>query len=173
MKGACHFGIKVNLAPRYVGSYHILEKYGPLVYQVELPLGLSGVHCVFHIYQLKRCLKPPTDVVFEDTIPLEPDLIYKCYPIKILGQQDQTTRRKTIRFYNVQWDGHLEDEAMWEREDFLRSNYPEFLPLRLNSSLTPQCSFNKSQDEISFKGRAVTPHVTKPLTTIIRFLTRH
>jgi hypothetical protein len=29
---------------------------------------------LFHVSQLKRCLKPPTDVVIEDTIPLEPDL---------------------------------------------------------------------------------------------------
>jgi hypothetical protein len=43
---------------------------------------------VFPISQLKRCLKPPTDVVVEDTIPLELDLTYKAYPTKILDQQD-------------------------------------------------------------------------------------
>jgi hypothetical protein len=57
-------------------------------------------------------------VVIEDTIPLEPDLTYKAYPIKILEQQDQTTRKKTTRFYKVQSNDHSEDEAMWEREDF-------------------------------------------------------
>jgi hypothetical protein len=46
----------------------------------------SGVHYVFHVSQLKRCLKPPTDVVIKDTIPLEPDLTYKPYPIKIPDQ---------------------------------------------------------------------------------------
>jgi hypothetical protein len=38
----------------------------------------------------------PTDVTIEDNIPLEPDLTYKCYPIKVLDQQDRATRRKTI-----------------------------------------------------------------------------
>jgi hypothetical protein len=57
-------------------------------------------------------------VVIEDTIPLEPDLTYKAYPIKILEQQDQTTRKKTTRFYKVQSSDHSKDEAMWEREDF-------------------------------------------------------
>jgi hypothetical protein len=47
---------------------------------------LLGVHNVFHISQLRRCLKPPTDVVIEDTIPLEPDLMYKAYPIQVLDQ---------------------------------------------------------------------------------------
>jgi hypothetical protein len=86
MKGVCHFGIKGKLAPRYIGPYPINDKYGSLSYQVELLSKLSGVHNVFHVSQLKRNMKPPTDVVVEDTIPLEPDLTYKAHPIKILDQ---------------------------------------------------------------------------------------
>jgi hypothetical protein len=88
MKCVRRFGIKGKLAPHYIGPYAIIDKYGPLSYQVELPSKLSGVHNVFHVSQLKRCLKPPTDVDMEDTVPLEPDLTYKSYPIKILDQQD-------------------------------------------------------------------------------------
>jgi hypothetical protein len=88
MKGVRRFGIKGKLALRYIGSYLIIDKYGPLPYQVELPSKLSGMHNVFYVSQLKRCLKPPADVVIEDTIPLEPDLTYKTYPTKILDQQD-------------------------------------------------------------------------------------
>jgi hypothetical protein len=88
MKGVHRFGIKGKLALRYIGLYPILDKCGPMSYQVELPAKLSGVHNVFHVSQLKRCLKPSTDVVIEDTIPLEPNLTYKAYPIKILDQQD-------------------------------------------------------------------------------------
>jgi hypothetical protein len=88
MKGVRHFGIKGKLAPHYIGLYPIIDKYEPLSYQVELPSKLSGVHNVFHVSQLKRCLKPPTDVIIEDTIPLDLDLTYKTYPTKILDQQD-------------------------------------------------------------------------------------
>jgi hypothetical protein len=130
MKGVCHFGIKGKLAPRYIGSYPIVDKYGPTSYQVELPAKLAGVHNVFHLSQLKRCLKPSTDVVIEDTIPLEPNLMYKAYPIKVLNQQDRVTRNKTTQFYKIQWNEHSKDEATWEHEEFLRSNYPEFLPSR-------------------------------------------
>jgi hypothetical protein len=101
MKGVCRFGIKGKLAPRYIGPYPIPDKCGPTSYQMELPAKLSGDHNVFHIFQLKRCLKPPTDVVIEDTIPLEPDLTYKAYPIKILDQQDRVTRNKTTQFYKI------------------------------------------------------------------------
>jgi hypothetical protein len=88
MKGVCHFGIKGKLAPRYIGLYPIIDKYVSLSYQVELPSKLSRVHNVFHVSQLKSCLKPPTNVVVEDTIPLEPDLTYKAYPIEITDQQN-------------------------------------------------------------------------------------
>jgi hypothetical protein len=102
MNGVCRFSIKGKLAPCYIGPYSIIDKYGPTSYKVELPAKLSGVHNVFHVSQLKRCLRPPTDVVIEDTIPLEPDLTYKTYPIKILDQQDRVTHNKTTLFYKIQ-----------------------------------------------------------------------
>jgi hypothetical protein len=58
MKGVHRFSIKEKLALHYIGPYPIIDKYGPTSYQVELPTKLSGVHNVFHISQLKRCLKP-------------------------------------------------------------------------------------------------------------------
>jgi hypothetical protein len=119
MKGVRHFGIKGKLTPHYIGLYLIIDKYGPASYQLELPSKLSGVHNVFHVSQLKGCLKPLTDVVAEDTIQLEPNLTYKTHPIKILDQQDRVTCNKTTQFYKIQWNDHSEDEVMWEHEDFL------------------------------------------------------
>jgi hypothetical protein len=101
MKGVRRFGIKGKLAPRYIGPYPIVNKYGPTSYQVELPSKVSGVHNVFHVSQIKGCLKPPTDVVVEDIIPLEPDLTYKTHPIKVLDQQDQVTHNKSTQFYKI------------------------------------------------------------------------
>jgi hypothetical protein len=70
------------------------------------------------------------DVVIKDNIPLEPDLTYKCYPIKVLDEQDRATQQKIIQFYKAQWNDHSEDEATCESEDYLCSNYPDFLPSR-------------------------------------------
>jgi hypothetical protein len=53
MKDVRCFGIKGKLAPRYIGPYPIIDKYGPTSYQVELLSKLSGVHNVFHVSQLK------------------------------------------------------------------------------------------------------------------------
>jgi hypothetical protein len=49
MKGVHRFGIKGKLAPHYIVSYAIIDKYGPLSYQVELPSKLSRVHNVFNV----------------------------------------------------------------------------------------------------------------------------
>jgi hypothetical protein len=153
IKGVCRFGIKGKLASRYIGPYPIVNKYGPTSYQVELPTRLSEVHNVFHVSQLKRSIKPPVDIVIEDTIPLEPDLTYKAYPIRVLDQQDRVTRNKTTRFHKMQWNDHSEDEATWEHEVFLRSNYPRVPSIEVTTppSLTFMHSL-QSQGEISFKG---------------------
>jgi hypothetical protein len=101
MKGVHCFGIKGKQATRYIGLYPIIDNYGLTSYQVELSSKLLGVHNVVHVSQLKGCLKPLTNVVVEDTIPLEPNLTYKTHPIKILDQQDRVTRYKTTWFYKI------------------------------------------------------------------------
>jgi hypothetical protein len=87
------------------------------------------MHNVFHVSQCKKCLKALADVVVDDVTPLDTDLSYLEYLVKLLGQQDRVMRWRTIRFYKVQWSRHSEKEATREIEDFLRSNYPDFLPL--------------------------------------------
>jgi hypothetical protein len=59
MKGLCRFKIRGNLAPRFIGPFKILEQKGEVAYQLELPPQLSVVHDVFHVPQLKKCLRVP------------------------------------------------------------------------------------------------------------------
>ena len=56
MRGIKRFNVKGKLAPRYVGPFKVLERKGEVAYHLELPPNLSGVHDVFHVSQLKRCL---------------------------------------------------------------------------------------------------------------------
>ncbi|WVZ81008.1 hypothetical protein U9M48_028435 [Paspalum notatum var. saurae] len=120
MKGVHRFGVKGKLAPRYVGPFKITEQCGPVAYRPELPPHLAAVHDVFHVSQLKKCLR------------IQPDLTYEEKPIKILDQKQRSTRRRTINFYKVQWSNHSEEEATWEQEEFLRTKYPGFLPSTSN-----------------------------------------
>jgi hypothetical protein len=63
MKGMKRFGMKGKLAPRYIGPFPILEKCGTVAYKLDLPPSLVGVHDIFHVLQLKKCLKAPMDEV--------------------------------------------------------------------------------------------------------------
>jgi hypothetical protein len=155
MKGVKRFGVTGKLSPRYIGPFQILEKCGKVAYKLELPPSLAGVHDIFHVSQLKKCLKPPVDIVLPEVAPLDMDLTYPERPIKILNQKSRVTRRKTIKFYKIQWSNHTEEEATWESEDFLRSRHPDFeLPQAGNVRLfaVPFGTFLlfKSRDEILF-----------------------
>jgi hypothetical protein len=126
MKGVKRFKVKGKLSPRYIGPFPIPEKYRKVAYKLELPPSLSKVYDIFHISQLKKCLKAPMDVVLPEVEPLEMDLTYPEHPIKILDQKSRVTRHKTIKFYKIQWSNHMVEEATWESEDFLRSRHPDF-----------------------------------------------
>jgi hypothetical protein len=126
MKGVKRFEVKGKLAPRYIGSFPIMEMCGTMLYKFELPPSLVGVHNIFHVSQLKKCLKAPVDVVLPEVTPLEADLTYPEHPIKILNQKDCVTRCKTVKFFKIQWSNHSEAEATWESEDILCFCHPEF-----------------------------------------------
>jgi hypothetical protein len=82
MKGVSRFGVKGKLAPRYIGPFLILEQCGPLAYRLQLPETLSAVHNVFHVSQLKKCLRVPDRTVEVTDVALEPDLTYLEHPIE-------------------------------------------------------------------------------------------
>jgi hypothetical protein len=65
MRGLSHFKVRGKFALRFIGPFKILEKRGEVAYQLELPPQLSDVHDVFHVSQLKKCLRVP-----EEQIPM-------------------------------------------------------------------------------------------------------
>jgi hypothetical protein len=91
MKGMNRFRVKGKLAPRYIGSFLILERYRPVAYRLQLPETLSVVHNVFHGSQLKKCLRVPDRTIDIVDIALEPDLTYSEHPIRILDQKHMIT----------------------------------------------------------------------------------
>jgi hypothetical protein len=127
MKDVKRFEVKGKLATRYIGSFPILEKCGTVAYKLDLPPSLARVHDIFHVSQIKKCLKAPVDVMLPEVTPLEADLSHPEHPIKILDQKDRVTRRKTIKFFKIQWSNQSEEEVTWESEDFLRSRQPDFV----------------------------------------------
>jgi hypothetical protein len=83
------------------------------------------VHDVFHVSQLKKCLRVPGEQLPVEGLEVQEDLTYIEKPVQILETEDRVTRRKTIRMCKVRWDHHSEEEANWEREYDLMAKYPE------------------------------------------------
>jgi hypothetical protein len=92
---------------------------------LELPPNLLGVHDVFHVSQLKKCLRVPEQQAPLEGLNVQEDLTYIEHPVKILEASERVTRNKKIKMCHVQWSHHTEDEATWEREDELRKTYPD------------------------------------------------
>jgi hypothetical protein len=96
MRGLCHFKIRDKLAPRFIGQFKILEKRGEAAYQLELPPQLSDVHDVFHVSNLKKCLRVPEEQIPMEDLDAKKDLSYQEYSIKILDTSERVTRNKRI-----------------------------------------------------------------------------
>ncbi|WVZ89509.1 hypothetical protein U9M48_035901 [Paspalum notatum var. saurae] len=132
---------------RYIGPYKIEVRILKVAYRLQLPESMSDIHNVFHVSQLKKCLKEPMRQVELDTQELQPDLKYKEVPIKILDTGVKKTRRSAIKICRVLWSRHGEEETTWEREDALTEEHPHLFEAQPNL-----------EDEIPSKwGRFVTP----------------
>ncbi|WVZ70158.1 hypothetical protein U9M48_018846 [Paspalum notatum var. saurae] len=123
-KGTRRFGLCGKLSPRYVGPFQVVERVGPVAYRLNLPSDLSGVHNVFHVSLLRKCLREPTERAEIPLIELQPDLSYEEYPTKILDTKERVMRQRTTRFLKVQWSNHTEEEATWEKEKDLYKSFP-------------------------------------------------
>ncbi|XP_073153091.1 uncharacterized protein [Henckelia pumila] len=101
------FGKKVKLAPR-----------------VALPPNLAGVH-VFHISMLMKYVSNPSHVLNFEPLQLSPDMTYEEGPDRIMERQERMLRNKTIPMVKVKWLNHSDEEATWEKEEDIRTRYPE------------------------------------------------
>ncbi|KAL0536812.1 hypothetical protein IC582_025774 [Cucumis melo] len=125
MKGVLRFERRGKLSPRFVGPFEILERIGPVAYRLALPPSLSTVHDVFHVSRLRKYVPDPSHVVDYEPLEIDENLSYVEQPVEVLAREVKTLRNKEIPLVKVLWRNHLVEEATWEREDDMRSRYPE------------------------------------------------
>ena len=82
-----------------------------MTYNLSLLENLSVVHDVFHVSQLKKCLRVPEEQLPTEDLEVQEDLTYIKKPTQILETADRVTRRSTIRMCKVKWGHHSEEEA--------------------------------------------------------------
>jgi hypothetical protein len=101
MRSVKKFNMKGKLAPRYIGPFKIIERCGEVAYQLELPESLAGVHNMFHVSQLKKCLRVPEEQIPLEELTVKEDLTYEEFPVRNLETAERVTRSRTIKMCKV------------------------------------------------------------------------
>ena len=124
-KKMMRFGKNGKLNPRFIGSYEVIEKVGPMAYRLALPQDLEKIHNVFHVSMLRRYRSDPSHVVSSETIELRLDLTYEEESMEILAREVKELRNKKIPLVKVLWRNHKTEESTWESEETMQQQYPQ------------------------------------------------
>ena len=131
MRGVVRFGKKGKLGPRFVGPFPIVERVGVLAYRLDFPLSMSGIHNVFHVSMLRKCLRDPEDQVPLSEVEIQEDMSVVVKPMAIVDRSEKVTRGKRIKMVKVRWSEN-EKDVTWELEDKIKSTHPELLTVEVS-----------------------------------------
>ena len=123
-----HFGKRGKLNPRYIGSFEILARIGPVAYKIRLPQELDKVHPTFHVSNLKKCLSDETLVIPLDKIEVNESLHFVVEPVEIMDREIKRTKQSRIPIVKVCWNAKRGPEFTWKREYQMKQKYPHLFP---------------------------------------------
>ncbi|GJU66193.1 putative reverse transcriptase domain-containing protein [Tanacetum coccineum] len=93
-KGVVRFGKRSKLSPRYVGPFEVVERVGPVVYRLRLSQELIGIHDMFHVSNLKKCMADVNLHVPLKEIKIDDKLRFVEEPIKIMDREVKKLKRR-------------------------------------------------------------------------------
>ena len=96
-RGVVRFSKGNKLSPRYVGSFKILKRLGPVAYCLELPPKLSVVHNIFDVSNLKKIVTDNDVFVPINDIRLDDKLLFVAQPVEV---SDRRFKKFKKRFYS-------------------------------------------------------------------------
>ena len=114
--------ISPKLSARYYGPFKILEKIGKVAYKLQLP-PTSRIHPMFHVSLLKKVVG---NYEAEADLPtgLEDDRADIIEPEAVLASRRVIKHGERLKQWLIQWKGKSVDEATWEDEISIRSQFP-------------------------------------------------
>nr|GFA78076.1 putative reverse transcriptase domain-containing protein [Tanacetum cinerariifolium] len=110
-----------------VGDYVLLKVSpwkGPVAYKLDLIEALDGVHDMFHMSNIKKCLANPTLQVLLDEIQVNAKLNFIEEPVEILEREFKKLKHNRIAIVKVRWNSKRGPKFTWEREDQMKLKYP-------------------------------------------------
>nr|GEY55771.1 putative reverse transcriptase domain-containing protein [Tanacetum cinerariifolium] len=122
--GAVRFGKHGKLSPHYIGPFKILARVGPIAYTLELPEELKGIHSMFHVLNLKKCLAEGDVVIPLDEIQLDDKLHTIEEPVEVVNREVKRLRQSRIPIVKVRWNLQRGPEFTWERKDRIKKKCP-------------------------------------------------
>jgi len=116
--------INPKLAPRYYGPFQVLEQIGAVAYKLKLP-DTARIHPVFHVFLLKKAVG---DYKVEKDLPpgMECDAADYVESVAVLASLTVSKVGESVRQILIQWKGKRVEEATWEEEYYIRSQFPQF-----------------------------------------------
>ncbi|GJS04640.1 hypothetical protein Tco_0321148 [Tanacetum coccineum] len=117
------FGKRGKLNPRYIEPFKVLKRIGPVAYRFELPQELSGIHDVFHVLNLKKCLIDETLAVPLEELHITDKLQFIEGPLEIIDREVKTLKHNRIPIVKVRWNSRRGPEFTWEHEDEIKRKF--------------------------------------------------
>jgi hypothetical protein len=84
---------------------------------------------MFHVSQLQKCLRVPTEVVEVDALDLQPSLVYVEQHLCVLEKAENNVKGKKVKLVKIPWENHTEEEATWDPKDVMHEQYLEIFSL--------------------------------------------
>ena len=113
-----------------------MERIGPVAYRLNLPEELSGIHNVFHVSNLKKCLSDETLKVPLEELKIDEQLRFVEEPVEIMDREVKTLKHSKIPIVRVRWNARRGLEFTWERVDQMKQKYPNLFDVPSNADTT-------------------------------------
>nr|GEW54783.1 reverse transcriptase domain-containing protein [Tanacetum cinerariifolium] len=155
MEGHSVFWKAQKVNPRYIGPFKILARVGLVAYRLELPEELKGIHSMFHVLNLKKCLAEGDIVVSIEEIQLDDKLHMIEEPVEVVDREVKRLKQSRIPIVKVHWNSQRGLEFTWEREDQIMKKNKCIAAIWLEKVVTPLI-------EHAIKGFTAAPAVLNP-----------
>nr|GEY91626.1 putative reverse transcriptase domain-containing protein [Tanacetum cinerariifolium] len=124
-KGVVRFGKRSKLSLRYVGLFEVVERIDPVPYRLRLPQELVGIHDMFHVSNLKKCMTDINLHVSLEEIKIDDGLHFIEEPIKVMDREVKKLKRIRTPIVKVRWNSQRRPEFTCEREDEMKRKNPQ------------------------------------------------